>query len=86
MSDFAEKVKTVTIDISDAASNPTTCDTNTLGDALNKIQTIENRLDLLISATESEKLAFVTKFKMIENTSSIWGKRLYANYFQLSDL
>ena len=86
MSDFAEKVKTVTIDISDAASNPTTCDTNTLGDALNKIQTIENRLDLLVSTTESEKLAFVTKFKMIENTSSIWAKRLYANYFQLSDL
>lgn len=86
MSDFAEKIKTVTIDISDAASNPTTCDTNTLDDALNKIQTIENLLDLLISATESEKLAFVTKFKMIENTSSIWGKCLYANYIQLSDL
>lgn len=85
MSEIAYKIKMTIADIFYAATKLNTFDTRDLKSNLNEIKIIDNRLNLLISTTESDKLSFEKKIKLIEDTVIAWGNYLVANYIQLSD-
>ena len=51
------QIKIATVDIFDTATNLITSDTTDLDNALKNIQMIDNRLELIVSSTESDKVS-----------------------------
>ena len=58
-----DQIKMVTVDIFDAIENTTTFDTANFDKTLNRIQTIDTRLNLTMSTTYSDNPLLVAKIK-----------------------